>query len=895
MSPERCQQVHALFDAALQCEPAHRPGLLAQRCGVDVELRAEVERLLAADAEARQRGFLEGSGPRTEAVGVAGSGPAPGLPAPPDYEILGELGRGGMGVVYKARQVKVNRLVALKMIPTGVHATPEQLTRFRREAEAVARLDHPHIVHLYDYGDVDGRPYFSMELVEGGTLAQRIAGHSQPTRESAALVETLARAIHYAHGRGIVHRDLKPANVLLQRTEGRVRRPEGRSQRAVVRGQWVDRPPGPSDLCPLTSDLWPKITDFGLAKRLDAEADQTRSGILMGTPRYMAPEQAARQARNIGPATDVHALGVILYELLTGQPPFGAETPLQTLDQVVNQEPRPMSQLQPRLPRDLQTICLKCLQKKASERYASALDLAEDLLRWRSGEPIRARPVGPVESLWRWSRRNPLVAGSLGALVLVLFTALALITWQWRRAEANFQQSEENFAQARDARQAELNAVLTELHPRSGMLPISRGLLTQAVARRRRSLEGQRTDPRLQYDLGYACLELGIVASEIGKVEEALQLYQEASLLLQTPVRETAQNDSRLHLGATYFYRARAHSALGQMNDALQWHRQAEAVWQGLAGEDPTSIRPARNLALNSWGMAQVYLWRGQLAEARSHFERAAAIGKQLAQNHPEDDNLGYHRAYHLHGMGQLYLAAGRPADALGSLREAHELRRHLVEQAPYDIWARFDLARTEFKQGTAYRALEQDEEALRCWRAARKTLEGLLHDNAFVIDFQSEYAELLVSIGRHRRESKRYPEALSDLERARDICVKLQADHPAVVRSQALLAESCLEVGLVRAAQSQPAESLQSLRQATEAWDKLRFAHPDIARSRSGRAEVYRAIGDLHAAAGQPPAARPCYEQARQLQEQLVRECPDVPAFRKNLERTRQRIERLR
>jgi WD40 repeat protein/tRNA A-37 threonylcarbamoyl transferase component Bud32 len=299
------------------------------------------------------------------------------------YDILAELGRGGMGVVYKARQVRLNRLVALKMILAGGHARAEDLARFSAEAEAVAGLRHPHIVQIYDVGEQAGLPYFSLEFVEGGTLEDRLDGTPWQGPRAAELVETLARAMHAAHERGIVHRDLKPANVLL------------------------------------TADGAPKITDFGLAKRLDRDSNQTRTGTIMGTPSYMAPEQAGGK-KDVGPAADTYALGAILYELLTGRPPFRAATPLDTVMQVVSQEPVPPAQLNARVPRDLETVCLKCLQKDPKKRYASALDLADDLRRFLGGEPIRARPVGQAERFGRWCRRNPVVAGLAGAVALAL-------------------------------------------------------------------------------------------------------------------------------------------------------------------------------------------------------------------------------------------------------------------------------------------------------------------------------------------------------------------------------------------------------------------------------------------------------------------------------------------
>ena len=304
----------------------------------------------------------------------------------PGYEILDELCRGGMGVVYKARQLGLGRLVALKMVLGGGHASAGELARFRAEAEAVARLQHPNIVQIFQVGEHDGSPFFAMEFVDGGTLVGQLDGTPWPDRDAAGLVKIVALAIHAAHERGIVHRDLKPANVLL------------------------------------TRDGIPKITDFGLAKRLDVQAGQTQTGVIMGTPSYMAPEQAGGKSKAVGPAADVYALGAILYEMVTGRPPFRSQTPLDTVLQVVTEEPVPPKRLNRRVHADLETICLKALSKEPARRYATAADLADDLHRFLVGEPIQARPVGKLERGWRWCRRNPLPAG---LLFLVAFLLLA--------------------------------------------------------------------------------------------------------------------------------------------------------------------------------------------------------------------------------------------------------------------------------------------------------------------------------------------------------------------------------------------------------------------------------------------------------------------------------------
>jgi len=326
----------------------------------------------------------------------------------PGYEMIEEIDRGGMGVVYKARQVGLNRLVALKMIRSRT-ASAAQRERFRSEAEAVAKLRHPNIVQIFEVGEADGRPFFSMEFMEGGSLADHLAGTPMPAVAAAEMIRTLAGAMQVAHDHGIVHRDLKPANVLIGNSEqGRGSRENGKA----------------SPLSPVPYPLSPKISDFGLAKRLDMEDGPTMSGVVLGTPSYMAPEQAEGRSRNVGPAADIYALGAILYECLTGRPPFRGETALETMEQVRSHEPVRPRQLLPKTPRDVETICLKCLQKSPRRRYASAAELAGDLGRYLNGEPIHARPA----SLWvrgvAWTRKRPAVAGLSMAVAL---TVLALL------------------------------------------------------------------------------------------------------------------------------------------------------------------------------------------------------------------------------------------------------------------------------------------------------------------------------------------------------------------------------------------------------------------------------------------------------------------------------------
>jgi serine/threonine protein kinase len=349
----------------------------------------------------------------------------------PGYELLGILGRGGMGIVFRARQISLKRQVALKMILTGRHARPDDRLRFQKEAEAVARLQHPNIVQIYEVGEQNGLPYFSLEFVNAGSLGQFLSGTPQSPRVSADLVRQLAGAMHYAHKRGIVHRDLKPANILLHLDESRISRD----------GRGAD----PSVFRELTSYV-PKISDFGLAKHVGGD-EHLRHGTIVGTPSYMAPEQAGG-AGGVGGSADVYALGAILYEMVTGRPPFKATTVQETAQQVLNQNVVPPTQLQPKVPRDLETICLTCLQKDPADRYANAEALGEDLRRFLADEPILARPTPLPDRLGLWARRRPRAALAVAAAIFVTATLVQVwgqvtssLEWARDRSRADFERS----------------------------------------------------------------------------------------------------------------------------------------------------------------------------------------------------------------------------------------------------------------------------------------------------------------------------------------------------------------------------------------------------------------------------------------------------------------------
>lgn len=345
--------------------------------------------------------------------------PSAGPTAAGGYELIREIGRGGMGVVYRARHIYTNRDVALKMILAGTHAGPRELHRFRTEAEAVARLHHPNIVQVYEAGILDGRPFLALELVDGVSLAKKLSGTPMTPRAAPHGLESLARAVHYAHLRGIVHRDLKPGNILVE---------SGASSALGDPKTGEPSSPVTPTMTPVLGNL--KITDFGLAKLLDRTTDATGSGSIIGTPSYMAPEQASGKTQQVSAATDIYSLGAILYEMLTGRPPFRGQTQLETLEHVRDREPIPPTQLQPSVPSDIESICLTCLQKNPTERYQTAEALADDVRAFLTGRPFHARPFSRWRSVTKWAGRHRSIL-SLVSIAAMCIVGLVIGGFGW--------------------------------------------------------------------------------------------------------------------------------------------------------------------------------------------------------------------------------------------------------------------------------------------------------------------------------------------------------------------------------------------------------------------------------------------------------------------------------
>jgi thiol-disulfide isomerase/thioredoxin len=569
-------------------------------------------------------------GPNNETLAHPGSdapasaarvSPPPALGEFGDYELLGEIARGGMGVVFRAREKSLGRVVALKMILAGQLATPEEVRRFRTEAEEASRLDHPNIVPIYHVGEHAGHHYFTMKLIEGGTLGDRAKAGRADLRQAAQLAADVAAAVHYAHQRGILHRDLKPGNILLDK--------DGR----------------------------PHVTDFGLAKHLDGPAGQTQTGTIVGTPGYMSPEQAAGR-KDLTTASDVYSVGAILYDLITGRPPFEAPTVFDVLTKVIGEEPEPPHKHNPQVDRDLETICLKCLQKDPRRRYASAEELARDLGRYRAGEPIQARPVSHLERARKWVRRRP-VAAAVAAVLCAAALVLSVGGWVFGvRLQAALDTAEQN------RHEAVMNA--TKL-----------GVEREAALHR---LEG------LNDFLIYVNERLANVE---GQENIRLEFLNEALKLSESYRRELAADPAaRRHTARLYrclgelWYTGRGPARPEDARRAQDAYARATALLEQLVAEAPGQDVYRADLAEVSASQAQVLQTLRQYPGAENALRQAIKLEDALAQERPSDIRPRQRAAAHRRTLGTFFEARRKPAEAEAAYREALQSQEQMAAQA---------------------------------------------------------------------------------------------------------------------------------------------------------------------------------------------------------------------
>jgi tetratricopeptide (TPR) repeat protein len=831
------------------------------------------------------------------------------LPTVPGYEILRELGRGGMGVVYEARQVGLDRIVALKMILAGDFAGHAERTRFQTEAEAIARLHHPNIVQVYEVGGHEGRPFLSLEFCAGGSLSRRLAGSPLPPARAAALVESLSRAMDTAHRADVIHRDLKPANVLL------------------VSGEAEDL-------------ALAKITDFGIAKKLD-EAGQTHTGAVMGTPSYMAPEQAEGK-KGVGPPADIYALGAMLYECLTGRPPFKAATTYDTLRQVIAAEPVPPRQLNVKVPVDLETICLKCLHKEPPRRYASALELAEDLRRWLGGEPIHARPVGPLERLAKWAGRRPAVAALTAALVLVAAGGVGAVVWQWRIAEYRKGVAEENesvaliaqdeeaearalaqrkareadarFRQARDAVDKMLTGVADE---RLAGVPqaeqVRRELLGEALAFYQGFLSEKADDPDLIRETARAHRRVGDIERLLGKHAEAEDAYRQALALLDGAADAAARSDrgkiyallsevqsergrpeqaeqsarsglaERERLAAEFpddprYRREVAEgyndvgsrlAGLNQNEKAEQAHRRASKMWEGLVEKYPTAREPRRGLARSRYSLANLLGGLKRRDEAEALYSLALVDYEAMVKEFPKAVEYRVQLA-RVHGqLAGIRERSGAPGEAEESYLQSIEWQRGLADDYPGVPRYRRDLAISFYNLGNLLNRQNRGGEATERYRSSIELMEKVVADAPAAPDYRQMLATALYSQANHLRRDSRHADAEPLYLRAVEVQQALVDEFPRNPHYRYSLGRTLNNLSL----------ALQSLRRYGEA---VPFAERAVAQQREAlklRPNHPPSLADLqhhYGALGNAAVSSGKHAEAGRAAEEYARVFPD-------------------
>jgi serine/threonine protein kinase/tetratricopeptide (TPR) repeat protein len=808
------------------------------------------------------------------------------VPTIPGYEILDELGRGGMGIVYQARQVGLNRLVALKMI-LDTRTDEAALARFRAEAAAVAALQHPNIVQVYEVGEAGGRPYFSLEFVPGGSLTAALAGTPQPARAVAAMVEPLARAVQYAHEKGIVHRDLKPANILLSFAHSSLA--VAKTQTSLSEQQTIDKAPWNVDHGP------PKISDFGLAKWVEGKSGLTHTGDVVGTPSYMAPEQAAGRTNEVGPLADVYALGAILYECLTGRPPFKGATAVETLHQVVTVEPVPPTRLQPSVPADIETICLKCLAKEPQRRYASAEALADDLGRFYRGEPIVARPVGTVERLWRWAKRNPRIAGLTAALLLVLTSGLATVTGLWWLADARRAQAEvarrdadaqrrvadDNWQLGREAVRAFTRVADDPLFRAEGMQPAQELVVRTALQHFKTFIERRGDDPGARLEVAEAQVRAARLTNLLGDKDAALIGYIAAERLLRPLLDGPDGPAVRLTLAACCREIGDLRLATGQpIAEALAAVREGVALAEALPATDSEA---RQELARGYAARGEFERTTGDVRQAAASFEQALAVATTILGDRPSADVRAL-LAKVYYDLAQIDLQLGQTEPAGVRLEQARDAFTALAAAHPAVAEFRRNLSACHLYLGRLKLQANDTVGCMREYDESRRLMAAVVERNPAVAAYRLDLARVLVNIGLFHQLADRRQDEAAVAREAMTLVADLRGRFPRDVASVQLLAQVLNFLGVHHRRFGRIDDARASYEDAARVWKQLAAANPTVVEFRQSLGRVYNNLALLEAAAGHPDRRLELLQQVRTIRQELADRNPEDPQLRRDV-----------
>jgi serine/threonine protein kinase len=721
-----------------------------------------------------------------------------GVPQIPGYRIVSELGRGGMGVVYRAKQLSANRDVALKVVRNDVLDTlaadtrQTTLNRFQHEAHAAAKLEHENLVPVYDVGDSGSLRYYAMRFIEGTSLYDMIRHKALSNRDAARYIEPVARGLHYAHQQGVLHRDLKPHNIIIEAKTDQ-----------------------------------PRLTDFGLAKFIEQRNELTHAGEVMGTPSYMSPEQA-RDSGRVTPLADVYSLGAALYHVLTSRPPFQAANVAETLRQVFDEDPVPPRRLNSAIDRDLETICLKCLQKEPSRRYESAQALADDLKRYLNGEPILARPAGYVERTWRWCRRNPKLAAAIGTAVTLAAITVTSIVVSNIRISAALAQADRNLQNALQVVDDLLTRVSEDdLLKTSGMDPLRRELLAKAQAHYQSFLDENANNPRIRRELANAHFRVGVIEREMGNKEKGLQSLRTAETLQREMLAEQPNNpDVRRSLSET-------------LNVAGEWHKR-DSQWD----------------------------------EAIESFTEAATLREKLAQESPRDKELRRLLANVHMNLGIAQQAKGDWQAGVKEQTSAQELRVKLRQDDAKNVEILRDVGQGAFNLGLLYLMAPQaapDGEEPYVDRAA-KSFDQAIDVFQQLLSREPSHPQYLYRLLLSLRTRASLTSEADDLyAKAEPVAAKLDAENPQTPKYRIEHGALLLDYSAFLANSGRRDEALQKLELLDQLLAPLAQEHRDASEH---LAQAHRLWADLLAAAEDADQRRVHLQQAikyfRLLQEQM-------------------------
>jgi tetratricopeptide (TPR) repeat protein len=801
------------------------------------------------------------------------------LPAMGDFQPLDRLGSGGMGVVYRARQLSLQRFVALKIIREDIACEADVRARFLREARIVARLEHPHIVRIHEAGEYEGRLFLALEYVGGGTLRTFLQGKPLPPRDAAQLVETLARSMHFAHQRDVIHRDLKPANILLHITK--------EDCRLQNEGQTL-----------ITFDTRhsalgiPKITDFGLAVHLSGQGQLTSLGRVVGTPCYMAPEQAAGREGWITPLVDVYALGVILYETLVGRPPFMSDSDLETLRLVTQEDAVPPSRLQPKLPRDLEIICMKCLEKEPQKRYLSAEELADDLQRFLRQEPIHARPARWWESVGRWMRRHP----ARTALVLVCVLALTLlgvvvgIYTHWLEnalAESDRQRqlAQDHAAKAKAAAKAEgkrrhqarqaLDAMTSQvvedwLLTRPALEPAQREFLEQALQQYEAFAEETGADEEGRSGVAGAYLRVANINLLLGRPDRAELAVNRAIDLLAGLRRDFPDREQHRRLHAVALHRrAVSREALGAWTGSDQDFQAAAREWQALVDDFPQNRSFQVHLATVYTNHSVLLQRQGRWDEGLQSSQKSLALWDRYLKPSPRN-------VAGLRGRGQALCLLGsaqrrlKHAGAVDTYRQAFALTEQVSGHDPASCEFRSEHASCHLELALVLADASKHAEAEPLLQKGLVLYNRLVDDRPNVASYRHSRAKLRSVLGQELVKLRRLPEAETAHREALKEMEQLQEKHPKEPEFQTSVAGCLVDLGDLLRLRNRHRQALECYVRAEAILTKQLEVEPRHESARRFLLQAYRGLGQ-----SLEKESRPVDEAAMWLRAQTFMEEP--------------------